>query len=1084
VPQILYADSPPLLHITPDTAAATTRHSPVFDWVDPYIYKGELPLSSQQLRTGMPDSTQTSVHPDSSTIRDEDVTAIPGSDDFPEIYLRMGARAIGSVEMSAYKRFNTVYLPLASVFNFVSINVTINTERDAASGFFMSPEYEYNCDFIKGIITLNGEKYHLSASDFILGENDIFLADRVFFEVFGISFKFDEMNMFISLHSDRKLPAIRAREREIARKYLDSYTGIVTGVDKYLPRMRHVLSGAMVDWSLNYNQSTPNKGIYSYNFGLGGELAGGDFSARLYGSSNSEIDWNRMPWHWRYVNDDWSVLRQITVGDVSTSTPGMYNSVRGAKISNVPYVERRGFAKHVIKDAIEPGWEVELYLNDKLIDYILTDSTGEFTFEIPISYGTTNVTLKYYGPHGEERSDRRRLDIPFFLLPSGEFEYSLTAGELNSFKREPFAQISNRYGISSFVTAGAGLQYSEKQFTPTYLPFAFATVRLHNNMLFNAEYLHQQRARGIMRFVSYEMPDVQFAYTIYNQNTLYNPMQAKHETRLTTLITTPRTWLLNGISVGIQEQAFQNQSLVYGNMGLSFYIGRIFATLDTRAGWRGKETLSEQMYLESSITAHTSLPWGVFFSSSLNYDYAEGRVESFRTSISKRLFAKTRLGILFNHVFRSNISLAQITLSMDLPFTRVHSHATSIADKQNYQTGFSGSMGFDAETSSIIPGNRSWTDKSGISVVPFYDKNNNDAFDEDEVILEEHTNARLSGTGKRRYNKNSFTRFYELLPYHTYKLNIDQYGFSDPLYNTQLKTFAITADPNQFKTVYLPVFVSGSVEGSVGRESGTSVTPQSSVKIYFEHVSTGHMYETVSFSDGSFFLFGLRPGDYKATLDTVQLNSLSLRYAPHIIEFELKPLPEGDAKTGLRFILKAPLKIADLKPKPAEKPKKNGHVSLASSKDMTAVKHVASNAAQKTQSLRSLPKNKMFTVQVDLNRKKNDKSTTSLLDRLVHTLKQNPKLIVTLHGHSDNFATFVESQKRSEQRAKRIQDYLLKNGVSAKVIYVRGFGSRRPIVKNSNAVNRRNNNRVEIQIISTDDLKERGKLISISGMRH
>jgi outer membrane protein OmpA-like peptidoglycan-associated protein len=324
----------------------------------------------------------------------------------------------------------------------------------------------------------------------------------------------------------------------------------------------------------------------------------------------------------------------------------------------------------------------------------------------------------------------------------------------------------------------------------------------------------------------------------------------------------------------------------------------------------------------------------------------------------------------------------------------------------------------------------------------------------------------------------------DLLPYHTYRLNIDPNTFQDPLHNTEYKSYAITADPNQFKSVYIPVFVAGSAEGTVTRETTFGEVPQSSVRLLFEHKKTNHVYETATFSDGSFFLFGLRPGEYRVTIDSAQTNRLSIRCEPEHIDFELDALPEGDARTGLSFILKPPHKMADLAPADAlrvEPPA--ARLVLGDQEEAKAeIAPEVPSVVPDEKPPEPVPLNQVTTMLVDLDRRTLSEHDRAYLDRLAAMLLKNDKLVAVIQGHSDNFGTFIQSQRRSEQRAEFIKHYLLDKGVQETSVFTRGLGSRRPAVRNTSNDSRRKNNRVEIQLISLENPKDERHMMSVRGM--
>ena len=90
----------------------------------------------------------------------------------------------------------------------------------------------------------------------------------------------------------------------------------------------------------------------------------------------------------------------------------------------------------------------------------------------------------------------------------------------------------------------------------------------------------------------------------------------------------------------------------------------------------------------------------------------------------------------------------------------------------------------------------------------------------------------------------------------------------------------------------------------------------------------------------------------------------------------------------------------------------------------------------------------------------------SELDRLKKLLVENSNLKVEISGHTDNLSSQKINLLLSEERAKAVVDYLVKNGISAQRLLYKGYGYSNPIDSNSTEVGRQNNRRVEFKIIS------------------
>jgi OmpA-OmpF porin, OOP family len=88
----------------------------------------------------------------------------------------------------------------------------------------------------------------------------------------------------------------------------------------------------------------------------------------------------------------------------------------------------------------------------------------------------------------------------------------------------------------------------------------------------------------------------------------------------------------------------------------------------------------------------------------------------------------------------------------------------------------------------------------------------------------------------------------------------------------------------------------------------------------------------------------------------------------------------------------------------------------------------------------------------------------SELNKLALYLIKNPKIEISINGHSDNTGIKYKNQKVSELRAREVFEYLIKKGVQNKM-YFKGYGSSKPIADNETDAGRAKNRRVEFEII-------------------
>ncbi|NPA87218.1 OmpA family protein [Caminibacter pacificus] len=89
------------------------------------------------------------------------------------------------------------------------------------------------------------------------------------------------------------------------------------------------------------------------------------------------------------------------------------------------------------------------------------------------------------------------------------------------------------------------------------------------------------------------------------------------------------------------------------------------------------------------------------------------------------------------------------------------------------------------------------------------------------------------------------------------------------------------------------------------------------------------------------------------------------------------------------------------------------------------------------------------------------------IKKVAEILKANPKLKIEVAGYTDNIGSAEYNQKLSYKRALAVRNLLvLKYGIDANRIVVKGYGEKYPLVPNTTATNRALNRRVEIVAIS------------------
>ncbi len=164
----------------------------------------------------------------------------------------------------------------------------------------------------------------------------------------------------------------------------------------------------------------------SYTFTGGGELAGGDVQGSLVGATGQAPLFSDL--RWRYALRENDYFSSFTAGQIPTGSE-FVPRVQGIVLSNEPVEPRVMFDNYVVDGYTDPESDVELYLNDRLIDFQKTNAAGYYRFQFPLTYGTVRIVVKTYSKYGDINVDEKQVQVPFTFVPQGVLSYDLQAGK-------------------------------------------------------------------------------------------------------------------------------------------------------------------------------------------------------------------------------------------------------------------------------------------------------------------------------------------------------------------------------------------------------------------------------------------------------------------------------------------------------------------------------------------------------------------------------------------------------------------------------------------------------------------------------
>jgi hypothetical protein len=814
---------------------------------------------------------------------------------YDEVSVFLQVPRFGGQEIPTIIKNQEAYIAVADLFNFLKLKNTPSANLDSISGFFLNTENPYLIDKESDRIIYQGKTINLNPGDIIRTESNLYLKSNYFGDIFGLVCTFNFRALSITLNTKHELPAIKELKLEMMRTNMNILKREIKA-DTLIGRSNAAFKLGMLDWSVASTQTELRAPNTWMNLALGGTLAGGEANVNLNYFSDQPFTSKQQQYLWRYADNQRPWLRQVMAGKIPTnSISTLFSQVVGLQFTNTPTTYRRSFGTYRISNVTEPGWTVELYVNNVLIDYVKADASGFYKFEVPLIYGNTAINLRFYGPFGEERSSEQNIRVPFNFLPVKEFEYTVSAGFVEDAIKSKFTRASFNYGVDKRITAGGGLEYLSSAGAP--IPFVNTSVNIYKNLLFSGEHAYQVRTKGVLTYRTPSNLQVELDYIIYDKNQKAINFNFLQERKLSISMPFQTKKMALFSRLGFNEIKVPGYTFTSGNFLISSIYSGVSTNLSTYAVLTRQ---AETTNIFSTLSQSYRLPKNLLFTPQIQYHYTRHRIASVRAELEKRFSNRS----IFNIFYENNIQSTEyigLGLRYDFSFLRTAVSARQGKNFSNTTQHVSGSLLYDQKTNYLGFNNYSSIGRGGVTIQPFLDVNMNGKRDKNESKLP-GLKIKTNGGRVRTNTRDTTIQIFELEPYTKYILEIDKNSFENIAWNIKNSIVSVAIEPNQIKLVEVPVSILGETSGIVEMKRSKEQKGQGQITVHI--YKKGELVaKTLSESDGYFSYMGLKPGSYTVQIDPLQLKNLKLKSTPESLPIDILPKTEGDLADGLNFVL-------------------------------------------------------------------------------------------------------------------------------------------------------------------------------------
>ena len=797
---------------------------------------------------------------------------------------------------------DVIYLGVQELFDNLMIYNTLNEDESVINGFFTSDKKPFIIDYKTQTIEFMGVNHKVKGK--LKMESDLIILDaKTINNIFNIKLDFDFRSLSMKLESFYELPIQRLNRLNEVRSNISKLQSNKIVADTVIDRTYHKFKAGVFDWTIASTQSKTGLNNTTGVFALGAEVLYGQADFAIALNTDREFDKRSIAYRWKWVDNKQEYFKQVEVGRIAhNSEATIIDPYVGASVSNISTEIKKAEGFYYMSEYTQPDWDVELYINDVLVAFTKADGSGFYTFKVPNVFGTTRMTVKYYGPNGEERFLEKTITNSIVMLPKNKYEYKFNTGFItDTLKTSYLTKGEINYGLIKDLTVGGGVEYINYKLNNILLPFIKSTYQVSSFITLTGKYTHGFKGDINLNLRLKNNANLDINYLRQAKGQTLNTY--KYNERRMILFSMPYKfrWISGFSRIKYTQTLYSNQINNLGELTLAAYYKDF--SLNSKTDLRFYSEKKFKSYLVSDLTATYRFKYNITVSPTIQYNSASKGIGAFGLNVDKRIKrGNIKLRIIKNDYSKSYFANIGASYRFDHFKTAFNASTSSTGFSFNESAG--GSVLYGKGEKNTYS-NNSATGRGGIIISAFVDVNHNKVFDEGEKKVS--INSIRSRGGEINYNLiDSIIKISNLNPFieHIIQVSNDDLDVISWRYDNEI--FSIMVDPNQFKTVSIPILPVGEIVGGVtinGRGKGRML-----VDIY----EKGKLITQIqSESDGYVYYLGLKPGNYVAKINKEQLENLKYLSFPNQINFNIKESYEGDMIDGIDFELTEKIDLLD-----------------------------------------------------------------------------------------------------------------------------------------------------------------------------
>jgi len=842
----------------------------------------------------------------------------PRDEDLRILAMRVEQYRLDDV-LLAYQRKNILIVPIGLLAEILDLAVDVDLANGTANGFVFNEGNTFSLDTTRNQIILKGVTESFDSNQVYVLDDDIYIDANLLSKWFEIKIDVDLFSSSVKITAKEPFPFIVKMEREDRIAKTRARLNADTPYYPYHYEPYDMWNVPFIDQifesSNRYSDTESTNTLRSTTY-MTSDLLGMESSLYLFATNDDVLDEFRFTLGKKDPESEllgFAQASEYAMGHITEprlkniTIPG--DQEPGALISNFPLNIQAEYDRHRFQGNLLPGWEVELYHNNRLIGYQSEAVDGLYDFDdIPLLFGRNYFRLVFYGPQGQVREQEQTFELGQSLTKKGQHHYRVLASDNERGGNRATGQydfgLSNQLSVS-FI--GASIPLDVNTNTVEQHNYIQAGVRAFWESFFvtadviddidGGEAINIDLQTGIGDTV------FKFNHTIMNhffsEEYRLTAQEYKYNTefRLDTSIPpsflpripfslelkmadfeagNDRNELINlislqayGLSMSNQLQFVQNsatQNIFTGTFGLSSYVDRF--------GIRG----------------------------TVNYAFQPiNEITNVNITVRPPLYNRFQFTYGLNHSLVADITEVNASASR-----AIGKYNLSFGARYNTDEVFS----LDARFSIGIgrePRQKKWeanalaiAGRGSVSARVFIDNNQDGLFDDGDEPIENVGFTINGGFQKIRTDENGIA-FITGVPEHTpINLAVNKATLEDPMWTAAIDGMRIVPRPGQAMQLDFPIFTSGEIDGTVYLVKENKTIPAGRVKVEVVNKQGDVVRSTTTEYDGFYVISNIPLGVYGVRVSPAQLSQLNLQAE---LETTIVISPEDQFESGVDFTL-------------------------------------------------------------------------------------------------------------------------------------------------------------------------------------